>query len=278
MRKIPTITIISIMSLSLLTACTSNVISATQPTLVYEDTSEPAAVVPSDPPAATAVPTVEPTATEEFVVCSVNQIHAEPVYDGELLQKFQTEDHFVVVTIDDGYWDDVMIQMLDLLKEHNATATFFLIGKPFAENFSDTTTQRMVNEGHDLSYHAYIHPSVEGAEKMTKEEWQEDYRLWEEALRSKLGDELFEKGFSPYARVPYGPWTNDYLSFAKDNGLLPVYWSADNHAFEANRMPLKDGGIIILHATPEDVSVLQTLLEQDWKVISLSEALADSCD
>jgi len=278
MRRFSTLLVITFLSLTLLTACATSVISATQPTLVDEVTSEPSAVVTSDQPAVSVTPSVEPAATETIEVCSIDRIQAKPVYDGELLQKFQTEDKFVVLTIDDGYWDNVMNEMLDLLKEHDATATFFLLGKPFSENFSDETVQRIVNEGHDLAYHAYVHPAVADAEKMTKEEWQEDYRLWEEALRTKLGDDLFEKGFSPYTRVPYGPWTYDYLSFAKDNGLIPVYWSADNHAFEENRMPLKIGGIIILHATPEDVSVLQTLLEQDWKVISLSEAMADSCE
>lgn len=278
MRKISTLLVTTFLSLMLLTACATSVISATQPTPVFEVTSAPLTAIATDPPLATAAPSAESTATEEIEVCSVSRIQAEPVYDGELLQKFETEDPFVVLTIDDGYWDDVMNQMLDLLKEHNATATFFLLGKPFSENFSDETVQRIVNEGHDLAYHAYVHPAVEAAEKMTKEEWQEDYRLWEQALRSKLGDELFEEGFAPYARVPYGPWTYDYLSFASDNSLVPVYWSADNHAFEKDRMPLKTGGIIILHATPEDVSVLQTLLEQDWKVISLSEAMADSCE
>ncbi len=278
MRKFFVLLAITLLSGMLFTACATNVISATQPTLVFETTSEPSDVVTIDPPATTNSPSVEPSATEEIEVCSVNRIQAEPVYDGELLQRFDTNDSFVVLTIDDGYWDDVMNQMLDLLKEHNATATFFLLGKPFAENFSDQTVQRIINEGHDLAYHAYVHPAVEAAEKMTKEEWQEDYRLWEDALRSKLGDALFEKGFAPYARVPYGPWTYDYLTFASDNGLVPVYWSADNHAFEENRTPLKNGGIIILHATPEDVSVLKTLLEQDWKVISLSEAMADSCN
>jgi len=135
----------------------------------------------------------------------------------------------------------------------------------------------LVNGGNDISYHAFVHPKVASAEKMTREEWNEDYQMWTEALQLKLGDALFEKGFSPFARVPYGPWTYAYLSFTKENGLIPVFWSADNHAFEPKRMPLRDGGILILHAVPEDIPVLQTLLEKDWKVISLSQAMAGSC-
>lgn len=277
MKRISIIAIIIFFCLPLITACATNVSSAAQPTPPPVTASEPVAIETSEPTTPTAVATIEPVATEEIAVCSVDRIQGEAVYDGELLEKFKTEDNFVVLTIDDGYWDDVMIQMLDLLKEHDATATFFLLGMPFAENFSDATVQRIVNEDHDLAYHAFVHPAVEAAKTMTREEWNADYQLWQEALRSKLGDELFEKGFSPFARVPYGPWTFDYLSFARENGLTPVYWSADNHAFEKNRMPLKTGGIMILHATPEDVPVLQTLLEQDWKVVSLSQAMAGSC-
>ncbi len=266
--------ILIIMCSLLLTACATNASSAAQPTPSPEPEAVSSEAVPTKIATLTSVPTSEPTSAD---VCSVDPIQAEPKYDGELLFSFTTQDHFVVLTIDDGYYDDVMNQMLDMLEADGATATFFLLGRPVADNFTDATMQRLVNDGNDIAYHAYVHPAVEAAKTMTQKEWNEDYQKWQDALRTKLGDDLFEKSFAPYARVPYGPWTYDYLSFAKENGLIPTFWSADNHAFEPKRMPLRDGGIIILHAVPEDIPVLKTLLEKDWKVVSLRQAMAESC-
>jgi hypothetical protein len=57
-----------------------------------------------------------------------------------------------------------------------------------------------------------------------------------------------------------------------------VYWSADEHTFEPNRMPLKPGGILILHIIPENLDELQQLMKTDWQVISLREALGETCN
>jgi peptidoglycan/xylan/chitin deacetylase (PgdA/CDA1 family) len=280
MKRAFFIVIISVLFLLLLTACVTNAGSAANSAQISNPsentTVTPLVQEPVHPVLPTLTPTGEPVIAETEV-CPANMIQADPDYDGELLYKFKTEEHFVVLTIDDGYYDDVMNEMLDMLEADGATATFFLLGRPVADNFTDETMQRLVNDGNDIAYHAYVHPAVEAAKTMTREEWNEDYQKWQEALRTKLGSELFDKAFAPYARVPYGPWTFEYLSFARENGLTPTFWSADNHAFEPKRMPLKDGGIIILHAVPEDIPVLQTMLEKDWKVVSLSEVMAESC-
>lgn len=280
MKRAFIIGITLVLGLLLLSACVANTGSAVHsvqipdplentPTLEFTQESVPVA-------AAISTPTGEPVVAETGV-CLADALQAEPDYDGELLFKFNTEDHFVVLTIDDGYYDDVMNEMLDMLEADGATATFFLLGRPVADNFTDATMQRLVNDGNDIAYHAYVHPAVDAAKTMTREEWNEDYQKWQEALRAKLGEDLFDKAFAPFTRVPYGPWTFEYLFFAKENGLTPAFWSADNHAFEPKRMPLRDGGIIILHAVPEDIPVLQTLLEKDWKVVSLRQAMAGSC-
>lgn len=274
MRRTFIVLILIVLSLLFLTSCATNTSSAAQPA-VLPDPVETATEIVEKP---VITPTAAPTAEVVVDECPVDRIQAEPEYDGELLYKFNTEENFVVVTIDDGYYDDVMNQMLDMLEADGATATFFLLGRPVADNFTDSTMKRMVDGGNDIAYHAYVHPAVEAAKTMTREEWNEDYQKWQEALRTKLGNELFEKAFAPFARVPYGPWTLDYLSFTKENGLTPAFWSADNHAFEPKRMPLRPGGIIILHAVPEDIPVLQTLLEKDWKVISLRKAMAEPCE
>ena len=67
------------------------------------------------------------------------------------------------------------------------------------------------------------------------------------------------------------------MQATNEQGFFPVYWSADEHTFEPNRMPLKPGSILILHIIPENLDELRILMDTDWQVISLREALGETC-
>jgi len=42
-------------------------------------------------------------------------------------------------------------------------------------------------------------------------------------------------------------------------------------------MPLRAGSILILHIIPENLDELQLLMETDWQVINLRDALGETC-
>jgi len=206
-------------------------------------------------------------------------VKAIPVFDQNgLLKSFDTPDKFIVLTIDDGYNNEVLNQMLDILEEHGARATFFLVGTSFGKNIRRDTFQRLVDNGHDIGYHSLTHPDVNIIDGMSQEEWLQDYQDWSDALRAVIGDDLYSRGVTPYIRAPWGRWTAEFMQAAHKQGFTPVYWSADEHTFEPNRMPLKPGGILILHIIPENLDELQQLMKTDWQIISLREALSETCN
>jgi len=262
-----------------ITACTSGVINvpaqAVPPgnplptsTLLPDPTNEP------EPTA-----TSEPTATPEITFCRTSVVRAIPEFNKKnLLHAFQTTDRFIVLTVDDGYSNSYLEQVLDLLDEYNAKATFFLVGTSFGEKIKKETLLRLVEDGHDIAYHSYSHPEVSRIEGMTEEDWLIDYQQWSDALRSLIGDEAFEEGVTPYARAPYGAWTTAFMASLVDQNLTPVYWNADEHTFEANRTPLRAGSILILHIIPENLDELELLMATDWNILSLREALGEKCD
>ncbi len=61
----------------------------------------------------------------------------------------------IALTFDDGPEPDQTIPLLDLLKEHDIPATFFVIGEK-AERHRELI-ERMVAEGHDIGNHTYTH-------------------------------------------------------------------------------------------------------------------------
>ncbi|NNK79461.1 MAG: glycosyltransferase, partial [Litoreibacter sp.] len=65
----------------------------------------------------------------------------------------------VALTFDDGPDREATSQVLDILKEEDATATFFVVGKPAMR--AQDLLRRMVNEGHTIGSHTYFHPHIE---------------------------------------------------------------------------------------------------------------------
>ncbi|WEG12545.1 polysaccharide deacetylase family protein [Pullulanibacillus sp. KACC 23026] len=64
----------------------------------------------------------------------------------------------MALTFDDGPDPEYTPQLLDLLAEYQAKATFFVVGE-FAEQYPDLV-RRMVNEGHEVGTHHYRHLST----------------------------------------------------------------------------------------------------------------------
>ncbi|MEO7530156.1 MAG: polysaccharide deacetylase family protein, partial [Sediminibacterium sp.] len=61
----------------------------------------------------------------------------------------------IYVTFDDGPHESATPFVLDLLKQYNAKASFFCIGKNVAEH--PAIYQRIISEGHSVGNHTYNH-------------------------------------------------------------------------------------------------------------------------
>ena len=61
----------------------------------------------------------------------------------------------IAITFDDAPLEPYTNQVLDLLKQHNIKALFFIIGKQIKGN--EAIVQRIVNEGHIIGNHSFSH-------------------------------------------------------------------------------------------------------------------------
>lgn len=69
--------------------------------------------------------------------------------------KVNTQDKVLYLTFDDGPHPDITAWVLDLLKQFNASATFFCVGEN-AMKYPDVV-KRILHEGHGLGNHTYNH-------------------------------------------------------------------------------------------------------------------------
>ena len=68
---------------------------------------------------------------------------------------YNQDGKIVYLTFDDGPTPSVTPKILDILKEHNVKASFFVIGKKVKEN--PEIVKRAYNEGHFIGNHTYSH-------------------------------------------------------------------------------------------------------------------------
>lgn len=192
------------------------------------------------------------------------------------LCKGKQEDRVVSLTFDDGPNERTTPLVLDILKEHNIKATFFLIGQKAAKY--PHLVQRMIDEGHIVANHTYSHKGVfpiSGSDIVS-----EELQRCSDTIATIIGKH--PKLFRP----PFG-LTNPIIgAVVKEKGMHVIGWSI--RSFDTVREfpetlicdrvvgKLHRGAIILLHDRCKDADVLlQKLIEEinskGYKVVALNK-------
>jgi peptidoglycan/xylan/chitin deacetylase (PgdA/CDA1 family) len=137
--------------------------------------------------------------------------------------------------------------VLDLLAEHGAHATFFVVGR-YVEERAELAT-RAVAEGHELGNHTYDH--VDAAHE------RDDDALRDQIARTNAAIERVTGTPPRLIRPPYGKDVARVARLGRELGLEhAVLWSAQGWdwdstpAEEIAELVLRDpapGGIVVLH-------------------------------
>ena len=93
-----------------------------------------------------------------------------------------TEEKVVALTFDDGPHPRYTDEILDLLAEYGAKATFFVIGKNL--ELYGAATERAVREGHEIGNHTYSHPGLSG---LSVSELEREILMNEAIIEEKTG-------------------------------------------------------------------------------------------
>jgi len=77
----------------------------------------------------------------------------------ESCRSVETGDAVVALTFDDGPSIPYTRQILDVLRQHGAQATFFMLGEHIASH--PDVAREVVREGHEVGNHSYLHRSLQ---------------------------------------------------------------------------------------------------------------------
>ncbi|MDF2925819.1 MAG: chitooligosaccharide deacetylase [Paenibacillaceae bacterium] len=134
---------------------------------------------------------------------------------GDVIWDVRTEDKVIALTFDDGPHPEDTPEILDLLKQYNAHATFFIVGNK-GERFPELV-KREAEEGHELANHTFSHPFFSN-------------RTSKEAILREVGktqDIIYGiTGIRPTLfRPPGGIFTDTLIQAVKQSGCSVVLWS-----------------------------------------------------
>ena len=139
---------------------------------------------------------------------------------------YHSETKRVFLTFDDGPSQSVTIPILDILKQENVKATFFLLGSRVELN--SEIVKREFDEGHYLASHGYSH--VYSQIYASPQSVLDEYNKSVEAIRNTIG----EPDYNPHLfRFPGGYYGGKYysvkqgaLELLEQNEVLHVDWNA----------------------------------------------------
>lgn len=140
----------------------------------------------------------------------------------ELEPIYETEKGFISITFDDG---PTMIteQILDVLRQKNSKALFFMIGKQI-EEFPGVVS-RIIAEGHFIGNHTFAHPYMTN---LSTEEQEQEIVRTNEIIKSVTG-------VSPsYFRPPFGAFNETTLELVHKHNMKLMMWSADPRDYTFN--------------------------------------------
>jgi len=188
----------------------------------------------------------------------------------------ETNKKNIAITFDDGPSDKTE-QVLEILKNYNIKATFFVVGKQI-EKYKNVL-QKIDEDGHIIGNHSYTHHfwfDLFSAKRMT-DELAKTEQIIENVISKKV--KLF--------RPPYGVTNPALNKVVIKMNYTTVGWSLKsrdtvikdkNKISKRLQQKLKSGAVILFHDTsPEIIEVLKKFIEyalqSNYKIVRLDELL-----
>ena len=190
----------------------------------------------------------------------------------------QTDQKKVALTFDAAWGNEDTQKILDILKEKNVHATFFMTGG-WVKNYPEDV-KAILAAGHDLGNHSENHKNMS---QLSSDEQKQELLSVHERVRQLTGYEMF------LFRPPYGDYDDSVVLTARECGYYPIQWDVDSLDWKdygtdaildrvLNHSHLDNGSIILCHNgakyTAQALERLITgLQEKGYRIVPVSELI-----
>jgi peptidoglycan/xylan/chitin deacetylase (PgdA/CDA1 family) len=185
---------------------------------------------------------------------------------------------YIAMTFDDGPSAENTPRLLEILKQRNIKATFFLIGQNVAAN--PDIVRRILADGHEIGNHTWTHPQLS---KLSDDKVTSEIAKTQEAIKDA-------SGYTPtLLRPPYGAITPRQREWiASQLGLNVIIWSVDpfdwkrpGSAVITQRIlsQVRPGAIILSHDIHKQTvdampATFDGLIAKGYKFVTVSQLIA----
>lgn len=191
-----------------------------------------------------------------------NDNHAQPDIGSknkELMDKYNgiamgnSEKKYIYLTFDEGYEAGYTKRILQVLKENEVSATFFITAHYV--NTSEELVKEMIENGHIIGNHTVNHKSMPD---LTDEQVKTEVMDLHTKVYQKFGYEM------KYIRPPKGEFSERTINITNGLGYTTVMWSFAYDDWDENKQGREDyakkkildnvhpGAVILLHGNSKD--------------------------
>lgn len=196
-----------------------------------------------------------------------------PVY------RVDTQEKQVAISFDAAWGADKTKQIMQVLEEYNAGATFFLVG--FWVDKYPEMVKAIDEAGFEIGTHSNTHPDMA---KISQENIAKELEISSEKIKAITGKEV------SLFRPPYGSYNNDLINACSQRNLIPIQWDVDSLDWKGlsavditSRVvdKVQNGSIILMHNNADNVvdavkMVLERLINEGYKVTSVGDLVYHS--
>ncbi|MDR1086857.1 MAG: polysaccharide deacetylase family protein [Endomicrobium sp.] len=187
----------------------------------------------------------------------------------------------VALTFDDGP-GKATEKVLEILKEKNVRATFFMLGVRVENDIE--MAKKVVADGHEIGDHTYRHVNLYSYKKNNyiTSEIEKEILASKKVIKDRLGID------TKLMRFPYGYSKPSALKVAQKFGYYVINWSFGmdwenvpaQQMHEKYKQAIKNGAIFLMHDLPKNERVLSFLGDlideiraEGYDIVTVSELL-----
>jgi len=218
--------------LSLLTTCLALAGSNTATTSSGQDVTEPVEeeveLLPCQPVDPELRPTVPAEGLDDFhglrrvyrgkITGEISTIEVAQIKPVVIATRRTSSTKAIALTFDDGPHPTYTTSILDILAQHHAKATFFVLGI-YTKKYPQII-RRQIAEGHEVAIHSWAHSNFT---KLSNSAAANDIARCQKLLHSIAGAPVSLNWFRP----PYGAKTSTVERVIAEAGLRTAMWSVD---------------------------------------------------
>lgn len=189
----------------------------------------------------------------------------------------ETDKKQIAVSFDAAWGNDDTENLINILKEYDVPATFFVVGA-WVDKYPESVKQ-LSDAGHQVQNHSNTHPYMTG---LSTEQMLNEVESCNQKIEAITGNKplLF--------RAPYGDYDNSVINALESLGMYTIQWDVDSLDWKDTATPesickrvtsnVKNGSIVLFHNdadhTPEALpTILKCLKDEGYEFVFISDLI-----